>query len=325
LEGMLSKANGFYAWGATPGPQNIPRWNRMKVGDYVLCVYDNIYHYVARLLGRYDNERFARSVWGENDEGETWQYLYFLTKPQNIDVPVRRLGEYLHKNYMGFTEIPEDKLERIVKEFQSVDNFINAVILKRKNHDPVTVEFADIIKLYHNEGIVFRSATQGVRYYISTIDETGCTVTRIDANEPERVTFEAYTTKRKMVEENGGQYRFNDLDSTAAKRSTYLQALPFGLSADHETILDLSDESKGLQILIDVIRNLNVDRSSGEPRLYKPAVVYCVVEGIDKGELPENKIQFEWVSKKFKGKMRALGEEVGDDQAAMAFFLSQTI
>src|SRR5688500_13905050 len=45
----LDLGQGLYAWGAIPGPQNTQRWNAMKAGDWVLCVYGGRYRYIARL------------------------------------------------------------------------------------------------------------------------------------------------------------------------------------------------------------------------------------------------------------------------------------
>ena len=54
LERIREEGNGFYAWGAVPGPMNLRHWMLMKPGDYVLCVSDNIYHYAARVLAKYN-------------------------------------------------------------------------------------------------------------------------------------------------------------------------------------------------------------------------------------------------------------------------------
>src|SRR5918994_4463302 len=72
LERIREEGNGFYAWGAVPGLRNIPTWETMERGDYVLCVYDSTYGYVARVLAKYQNERFARRVWDEDEDGRTW-------------------------------------------------------------------------------------------------------------------------------------------------------------------------------------------------------------------------------------------------------------
>jgi hypothetical protein len=41
---------GFYALGAVWGLRNVPTWEQMELDDFVLCVYDGIYRYVARLF-----------------------------------------------------------------------------------------------------------------------------------------------------------------------------------------------------------------------------------------------------------------------------------
>src|SRR5438874_8786336 len=69
LSEIKAKAPGFFAWGAVPGPQNESRWNQMAIGDHVLCVYDNTYHYSAKVLGKFQNRKFAEAVWGRDEEG----------------------------------------------------------------------------------------------------------------------------------------------------------------------------------------------------------------------------------------------------------------
>ena len=49
LERIREDGNGFYTWGAVPGLKNIPNWETMERGDYVLCVYNSTYYYVARV------------------------------------------------------------------------------------------------------------------------------------------------------------------------------------------------------------------------------------------------------------------------------------
>jgi hypothetical protein len=78
---LEKSGQGFYAWGATPGPQNEANWNQMATGDWVLCVYGNAYRYVAQILAKFRNARFAKKIWGSDTEGDTWEYMYFLTKP----------------------------------------------------------------------------------------------------------------------------------------------------------------------------------------------------------------------------------------------------
>jgi hypothetical protein len=290
----------------------------MQIGDYALCVYDNRYRYVSSVLAKYNNEDFARQVWGEDLDGKTWQYMYFLAKPSEVNIPVIKLRTQLQDGYRGFTKISDESINSIMNTYGSVESFINEEL--RMEGQDSEAEFLNVVRRYHHEGTVFSSATKKRRYFIQSVDDSGCITKRIDANESERCTVSDYQNKRRLLATKGGSYRFNDFDDTAAKRATYLQALPFGLSADHENILDLSDENKALNVFCEIVRNLNVDISGGSPKLYKPAMVACVLDGMDSNQLTENKINFDWVVLKFIHKMTQLGSEVGEQQAATAFY-----
>jgi 5-methylcytosine-specific restriction protein B len=122
-------AGGLYAWGAVPGQQNAARWNQMNVGDWTLCVYGSAYRYVARVLAKFDNENFARDVWGVDEHGRTWNLMYFLSKPDRISIPLSELTDTLHAGYMGFTRISDERLQLIATDFGSVDRFIETRIL----------------------------------------------------------------------------------------------------------------------------------------------------------------------------------------------------
>src|SRR5215212_562122 len=99
LERIHEEGNGCYAWGALPGPGNRRTWEAMDRGDRVLCVYDNTYRYAARVLAKYDNPDLASSVWGKGEGGKTWQYMYFLTEPREINRHVSELAGYLNASY----------------------------------------------------------------------------------------------------------------------------------------------------------------------------------------------------------------------------------
>ena len=120
--------NGFYAWGAVPGEGNQRNWDYMNPGDCVLCVYGNTYHYAARALDKYDNRRLAEMIWSTNDEGKTWQYMCFLSKPVDVGGHVAEAADYLNRAYLGFTRISPEKVDAILDDFGSVDVFIHQVL-----------------------------------------------------------------------------------------------------------------------------------------------------------------------------------------------------
>jgi 5-methylcytosine-specific restriction enzyme A len=114
--------------GAIPGLRNTPTWETMERGDYILCVYDSTYHYVARVLAKYENERFARRVWDEDENGKTWKYMYFLTEPIEVDQPLYEFEGYLHSRYQGFTRISNERLDEIEEDFGTIEGFIQEIL-----------------------------------------------------------------------------------------------------------------------------------------------------------------------------------------------------
>jgi hypothetical protein len=145
LSRIRREGDGFYAWGATPGSRRRPRnpgtWKAMSRGDYVLCVYDSRYRYVSYVLGKYNNPRFARSVWTEDENGQTWQYMYFLAKPLKVDKPLSELAgpDRLPKRYGGFAHISDRRLRAIASDYGSIDNFINRSFGYRKQSNAAVV------------------------------------------------------------------------------------------------------------------------------------------------------------------------------------------
>lgn len=126
---QINLEHGLYAWGAIPGIQNNSRWDQIKAGDWMLCVFDSTYQYVAQVIVKFDNQEFAREVWGETAEGKTWQLMYFLTKPVAISIKVADLSDFLSKSYMGFSKIGEEKISLIEKAYGSVQAFIESRLL----------------------------------------------------------------------------------------------------------------------------------------------------------------------------------------------------
>lgn len=126
----IASDHGLYAWGAVPGKRNNPLWNALKPGDWALCVYSGAYHFVSQILAKHDNQKFGREVWGTDDAGNTWQLMYFLTKPQPIDIRVEDVSDYLWHRYMGFSRIGDGNVQRIRNDHGSVDKFIEKVFLK---------------------------------------------------------------------------------------------------------------------------------------------------------------------------------------------------
>ena len=120
---------GGFGLGDPSRRSEIDLFGKRYVGDWVLCVYENTYHYVARVALKLENEALARRAWGDTSEGQTWSLMYFLTRPTKISKPVSSLAGYLNNGYRGFTRIGDERVGRIEQDFGSVDRFVESAIL----------------------------------------------------------------------------------------------------------------------------------------------------------------------------------------------------
>jgi 5-methylcytosine-specific restriction protein B len=145
LVSRINTEHGLYAWGAVPGVQNNPRWSQIKAGDWMLCVFDSTYQYVAQVVAKFDNQKFAKEIWGETEDGKTWQLMYFLTKPVAISIKTSELSDFLSKGYMGFSRISEEKISLIEKTFGSVQKFIASRLLAESSVSSVDAHPLDSI------------------------------------------------------------------------------------------------------------------------------------------------------------------------------------
>src|SRR5438093_9698454 len=159
--------HGLYAWGAVPGQQNTLRWKSLESGAWMLCVYENRYRYVSHVLGKFQNPRFAKEIWGTDPNGDTWELMYFLSKPIEIDVPVEGLAEHLNGAYMGFTRIGEEKLNTIRGRFGSVDRFVERALIQGAADAPRTN--LPYLLIRSNEGSEWEDETGKLYRFGSTV------------------------------------------------------------------------------------------------------------------------------------------------------------
>ncbi|CAN5751786.1 hypothetical protein BH10BAC3_BH10BAC3_11840 [soil metagenome] len=124
----LKKISGgeYYAWGAVPGPNNERNYGLMNIGDFVLVYYDKAYHYYSKVICKITSINLAKEIWGSLPNGDTWEFMYFLSKPIKFHKKVyaESLSNYLPSKYMGFAKIKSEKVEVISNKYGSFENFI---------------------------------------------------------------------------------------------------------------------------------------------------------------------------------------------------------
>jgi len=117
----------FYCWGSVPGPNNEKNWNKICDKDMMLAVYANSYKYISRVVYKVRSSGLAELIWGMDGDGETWEYMYFLTRPKAIELPLADvpMGSSPYGGYRGFTRISDNRISEIKAEWGSLSNFFN--------------------------------------------------------------------------------------------------------------------------------------------------------------------------------------------------------
>jgi hypothetical protein len=142
----LARDHGLYAWGTRSRSPTKARWDAIRREDWVLCAFHSEYHFVARVLEKFDNPAFARAVWGSDVDGNTWNLMYFMSKPQPICATVAAAAKYLNKRYMGFSQISNRRIDRINSEFGSIGNFIKQTLQAVSTDTLQQITRADVLK-----------------------------------------------------------------------------------------------------------------------------------------------------------------------------------
>ena len=180
-------------------------------------------------------------------------------------------------------------------------------------HYPIQKSFLEIIRWYFKEKIVFYSTNRQARYYVKSVDDSGCDVQRIDANESERVTLTGFESRLKWLRGNQGIGERNELDGTVARQMTYLQSAQLGLTEQRKKVILLDVANDASRNLVELLNEMS------SPQLYKPMIVAIVVQAIATGELAENRIPFDWLLPKFIERFNEINREVTDQQLAEGF------
>lgn len=143
--------HGFYAWGLPGREEHVEDWFMMGKTDFVLIGYKGAYRHYAKVLGRYQNTRAARAIWGDDAGAEgPREYLFFLSEPIPLGQPYSALADYLPAEFGEFTRIGDDVVRRIETEFGSVERFIRRRLLTSTVGGPM-LDISGMIQLSERE------------------------------------------------------------------------------------------------------------------------------------------------------------------------------
>ncbi len=106
-------------WGVTPGKSNATKWDRAEPGDIVLFAAKKMLFARGAILLKFHNEAFAEALWGRDEQGQTWEYMYALGDIKSLDysyVDLNRAVGYADNNVVqGFQVLDEEKSARALE------------------------------------------------------------------------------------------------------------------------------------------------------------------------------------------------------------------
>lgn len=108
-------------WGVTPGKNqvNAKKWMRMQLGDIAMLYRNKRFFFKGEVAYKIHSPDLARNLWQERPDGVTWEYVFFLTDLEQIDIDVTRFNvsaKYKPNNIIqGFNVLPSDLSETIME------------------------------------------------------------------------------------------------------------------------------------------------------------------------------------------------------------------
>jgi hypothetical protein len=183
-----------------------------------------------------------------------------------------------------------------------------------------SVQLRDSPQAYMDESVIFVSPVRNVKYCVRSLDDSGVVISRLDAEEPQRLTFSHYEKLSEKISQSDGTFPLPQLGSSVAEKVIVLQSPCFALSADRKSTVDVSRPERALEVFCDWVGSLRVASDEGKPKLYKPMIIQNVVKGIEAGELSEDKIAFDWIVLRFVKGLADLEIATGEAEAAHGFY-----
>lgn len=128
-ENQMNKLRNIYPqdkaliWGVVPGKNNINvgKWDKIQAGDIALFSGQNRIFASAVVTSTLVNSELAANLWDYDDDGQTWEYIYFLDELLNQDIPYKAINKAVgyEERYIirGLNVLDIEKSKRIINKF----------------------------------------------------------------------------------------------------------------------------------------------------------------------------------------------------------------
>ncbi|MFA9476944.1 MrcB family domain-containing protein [Phycisphaerales bacterium AB-hyl4] len=273
------------------------------------------------------------------DTGEDFGRFWLATGPQPRPTvqPAAGFARACADGLVLERFVPADEVEaradELTDDLTQVLTWYRRWVDHHQKADPIppaqaSKDFFALMREYQAERNLFTSP-RGAVYEVVNVGDDKCTIRRLSTAEPTEDVCTAKVVRGaiKRLQAAGGSMPVGDLaeqlNRSRAVMAAILQAPCAGLTADRASARLINNPDDAASLLRDYLGSLRVDRSTGAPKLYKPAMVDVVLAGIESGEVTHNRIDFDWLAGRFRERMAEFGQTVTDTQAAMvAFHLS---
>ncbi len=131
----------FYVWGVIPGTKS--KWEKSQIGDLVVFYSERKFYLLGQIVDKFHNKSLARYLWGEDQHGRTWEYIYLIDPDSLIQIDV--------------------DLEKVIKVLGYSPNFILQSALYHKDEKLISLftdnliedstKKGDVITTVHREKI----------------------------------------------------------------------------------------------------------------------------------------------------------------------------
>lgn len=137
-------------WGTAES--NKSTWDSINPGDYVLFYKRGRYVYCAEIVLKMDNEKLAKTIWGEYENGETWSLVFFVKNIRPIQISREKFNmiagydaDFIPQAFMRVNDDAAKKIiaEIIKKKYKPLKLDIGGILNSLIQQEP---EFQKVIK-----------------------------------------------------------------------------------------------------------------------------------------------------------------------------------
>ncbi|RJX41794.1 HNH endonuclease [Paenibacillus pinisoli] len=144
-------------WGVTPGKNEVNRnkWDRIDSGDVTLFSANGHIFSSGVVTVKLHNRELAEQLWGFNNAGETWEYIYFLDEIQQHQIPYLQFNQIAGyaDNFIiqGFSVLTSERSERILEAFDlKSEVYLPDVSEEEYQNEVIRITAADDLDIAHS-------------------------------------------------------------------------------------------------------------------------------------------------------------------------------